>query len=232
MRLAEATDLQTLQGLRAPLSVRQFRRMLAGLEERDLLFRLERRVGGRARGSAGYVYGVGTAGHRLRSADETASTPRPWTPRPSWLQHALAAGRLYVVLRSLEAERRLTLETFETEPAAWRTFSDDGLTVTLKPDGFVVIEHGDFVDSFFIEVDCATESPATIARKCDVYRRYWLSGAEQRQHGVFPQVLWLVPSDQRRAVLARVFAAQGEARHLHAVDRYDRAAAILDEQPP
>jgi hypothetical protein len=232
MRLAMANDLQRLQELRSPLGVRQLRRLLARLHEREVLFRLDRTVGGRARGSAGYVYGVGRAGHRLLIPNDEVAGPRPWTPRPSWLQHALAAGHLFVVLRELETDKRLDLVRFEAEPAAWRQFVDEGPTITLKPDAFVVIEHGDFRDSFFIEVDCDTESPTTVARKCEVYRRYWSAGDEQRRSGVFPQVLWLVPSDRRLAVLNRVIDAQGEASQLHIVARYDRAHAVFNEQPP
>jgi hypothetical protein len=232
MRLAVASDLQTLQGLRSPLSVRQFRRLLAGLDERGVLFRLERTVGGRARGSAGFVYAIGASGHRLRT-DDGKPGPRPWTPRPSWMKHALAVGRLFVVLRALEERNRLQRVNFEAEPSAWRVFNDGGETVTLKPDAVVVADHDDFRDSYFVEVDCATESPATIARKCDVYRRYWRCGDEQRTTGVFPQVLWLVPSDRRRDVIAKVIAALREAKELHSVARYDQAASVFgDEEPP
>ncbi len=232
MRLAATSDLQRLQELRSPLSVRQFRRLLTRLHDLDVLFRLERSVGGRARGSAGFVYGVGRAGHRLRVPDGESSGPRPWTPRPSWLRHALAAGHLYVVLREMEADKRLDLISFETEPFAWRIFSDEGRQVTLKPDAFTVIDHGEFRDSFFVEVDCDTESPTTLARKCEVYRRYWNAGNEQQRTGVFPQVLWLVPSNRRLDVLKRVIDAQGEASQLHTAARYEKAHAVFDEEPP
>jgi hypothetical protein len=232
MRVAAATDLQRLQELRQPVSVRQFRRLLAGLNERRVLYRLDRVVGGRARGSAGYVYVTGSAGQQLLANESDASVRRPWTPRPSWLSHALAASHLLVVLRELEHDSVLLLRQFQTEPACWRTFTDADGKATLKPDAFVRVDQGDYTDSYFIEVDCATESPATLSRKCAVYQRYWEAGVEQEGHGVFPQVLWLVPSTARAAVLRRVVTGQGPDQALHAVATYDRAADIFREEPP
>jgi hypothetical protein len=136
------------------------------------------------------------------------------------------------MLRELEVDKRLELIRFETEPAAWRPFVDDGTSVTLKPDAFTVIEQGDFRDSYFIKVDCDTESPTTLARKCEVYRRYWGAGDEQQRTGVFPQVLWLVPSDRRLGVLNRVIAGQAEASQLHTAARYDQAHVVFTEEPP
>jgi hypothetical protein len=232
MRLAEATDLQRLQTLRESLSVRQFRRLLAGLTQREVLFRLERSVGGRARGSAGYVYGVGRAGQRLVRAESADAVRRPWTPRPSWLRHALAVSHLYVLLRELEDKHVVKLDAFISEPDCWRQFLGDEGRVTLKPDAFLLIEHGDFEDRFFIEVDCGTESPATLARKCSVYRDYYSSGVEQAQSGVFPRVLWLVPTDRRAAVLKSVVGKQESPDGLHAVARYDAVTDLLTEEPP
>lgn len=44
-----------------------------------------------------------------------------------------------------------------------------------------------------------------VARKCELYRRYWQSGIEQAQFGVFPRVLWVVPDQARADALVAVF---------------------------
>lgn len=229
MRLATASDLQTLQALRAPVPVRSFRGLLRRLDDQGVLFRLDRTVGGRKAGSAGFVYGVGLAGQRL-----LGERPRRlWTPRPSWLAHALASSHLYVSLRQAEAQRSLALERFEAEPICWRSFTlPGGGTIAVKPDAFVRLDVGEFTDSFFVELDMGTESPATLARKADVYADYRTAGIEQTEHGVFPWVLWLVPDEQRAAVVHTVIDRQGEAAQLHRVATQAQALAAFLSEPP
>jgi hypothetical protein len=150
------------------------------------------------------------------------------------LRHALSVGRLYLFLRQAEADKQLELLTFEPEPRAWRTFSGlQGDTTTLKPDAFAAYDSGDYTLSLFVEVDCGTESPATLSRKLDVYARYYGSGLEQQRHGVFPEVVWLVPNESRRAVVAAVVARQApQAQQLHRVALYEQAVTVFREQPP
>ena len=232
MRLASALDLQALAGLRGELKVRQFRRRLQLLHELRVLARLERRVGGTRAGSSGWVYALGVAGQRLLDPAGGVSVRRPWTPRPSWLGHALAASHLYVILKTAEHDGVLQLLQYQSEPQCWRSFDDQGQAVTLKPDGFARCELGDELVSAFIEVDCATESPATLGRKLEVYRRHWLTGREQSDHSVYPEVLWLVPTTARQRVLEKVVARQPvEAQVLHRVARYDDALQALTEPP-
>jgi len=235
MRVAQATDLQALQDLRAELHVRSFRRRLQRLTEERLLERLDRVVGGRRAGSAGFVYILGKAGQQLLAAEhEQPATRRPWTPRPAWLAHALAVSRLYVTLRQAEAAARLKLVTFEAEPTSWRPFvGSHGTPTLLKPDAFVLVEQDLFSDRRFIEVDCGTESPATLARKFDVYWRYFQSGQEQLQHGIFPSVLWLAPTKAREDVLQAVAKRQPtDAQPLHVVSLYANANQTFSEEPP
>ncbi|HVX18375.1 MAG TPA: replication-relaxation family protein [Acidimicrobiales bacterium] len=234
MRLASARDLQALQQLRAPLQVRSFRRRLQQLHELGVLARLERTVGGQRAGSAGFVYRLGSAGQRLLANEHGGAIQRPWTPRPAWLRHALAASHLYVVLRLAEAEQRLRLLDYQPEPLAWRRFQAvGGQAVTLKPDGFARYELPDALVSSFLEVDCASESPATIARKLGVYIACWQSGQALDSSGVFPETLWLVPDQRRRAVLQRVIDQHpAEARRLFRVGCYDQARQLFTEPPP
>jgi hypothetical protein len=127
-------------------------------------------------------------------------------------------SELYVTL--IEAVRSssggaVELVTFESEPRCWRPFTGiGGHTIPLKPDGFVRVGVDDFELASFVEWDRDTESLPTIRRKCDCYVRYWHSGTEQGAHGVFPQVVWLVPSQRRldgiRTVLHQ-FAVDAQA---------------------
>jgi hypothetical protein len=102
----------------------------------------------------------------------------------------------------------------------------------LKPDAFARFDVSVETASVFVEVDCATESPATLGRKCDVYHRYWLTEQEQDAHGVFPEVLWLVPSTARLQTMQKVIARQPpEAQALHRVALYDQALQAFLEPP-
>jgi hypothetical protein len=184
---------------------------LQQLHELGVLARLERTVGGQRAGSAGFVYRLGSAGQRLMANEHGGAIQRPWTPRPAWLRHALAASHLYVVLRLAEAEQRLRLLDYQPEPLAWRRFQAvGGQAVTLKPDGFARYELPDALVSSFLEVDCAIDSS-----------------------GVFPETLWLVPDQRRRAVLQRVIDQHpAEARRLFRVGCYDQARQLFTEPPP
>ena len=62
--------------------------------------------------------------------------------------------------------------------------------------------------SFFVEVDLGTHARPALARKFDVYRRYYASGREQRQRDIFPRVLWLTSTERRRAELVDVAGRQ------------------------
>lgn len=232
MRLASALDLQALAGLRGAIAVRQFRRRLQRLFALDVLARLDRRVGGAGSGSTSWIYALGLGGQRLVDPGDGTSVRRPWTPRPSWLNHALASSHLYVELRQAEASGDLKLLDYQPEPLCWRPIDDGEGVATLKPDAFARYEVGDFVASVFVEVDMATESPATLHTKLEAYRRHWLTDAEQVEHGVYPEVLWLVPTPGRQRVLGKVIDRQPEeTRALHRARLYDDARAAFIEPP-
>jgi hypothetical protein len=85
--------------------------------------------------------------------------------------------------------------------------------------------------SWFVEVDLDTERrPATIAAKCEAYRRYELSGQEQRQHEVFPGVVFIAPTARRAAAIRRVIARQPpSAQALFVAVTEDQALGALTE---
>ena len=101
-----------------------------------------------------------------------------------------------------EAHHRGVLDDLRVqyEPTCWRPL-DDGTGSALKPDLFIVIGHHDEDLVLLIEVDNGTEHAGALAWKLALYREHYASGREQRAEGVFPSVLWLVPSERRAAQL-------------------------------
>lgn len=227
VKAASGRQLQRLHFHGVPSAERQCRRFLARLVERRLLARLGRSVGGVRAGSAGWVYALDAAGQRL-AAPEQYRWRRPYTPGPLFLRHRLAVTEVYVGL--VEAERRGEVEVlaFATEPECWRR----GGGVRLKPDAAARLLLPNFEDVWFIEVDCGTEAPVTLARKCEAYRRYWQSGVEQERHGVFPAVVWLVPDPARYQMVVDVIARQpADSWPLYRVALHADATAVLTGRP-
>jgi len=81
-----------------------------------------------------------------------------------------------------------------------------GRDVILKPDAFVRLGSGPFEDSWWLEVDLATESSTVLKRQCQAYLSYLQTGREQHVHGVFPRVLWIVPDKRRGDLLKRAIS--------------------------
>lgn len=68
----------------------------------------------------------------------------------------------------------------------------------MKPDLFAITLCDSYEDRWFFEIDLATESPIKIIEKCQRYHQYYRSGLEQKQYGVFPLVVWIVPDGARK----------------------------------
>jgi hypothetical protein len=106
----------------------------------------------------------------------------------------------------------VSLIAIALEPECWREQPNTigGKPSILKPDLYAVTAINDgkdeYEDYWFMEVDLATESPATVIRKCEQYVHYWQSGQEQRTNGLFPRVVWLVPTDKRKESITRHIA--------------------------
>lgn len=71
----------------------------------------------------------------------------------------------------------------------------------LKPDLAVSTASVDFEDYWFLEIDLATEPPSRVVRACLNYEAYRRSGIEQRRLGIFPAVVWIVPTPRRKEIL-------------------------------
>lgn len=205
-------SVRQLERVHFPGQTRTARRVLAELSERRILARLARTVGGVRAGSAGYIYALDVVGQYLGEQGGPAHGERlrrPWTPGSRFLDHALAVSELYVQLVEQSRAGRFELVAFEAEPDSWRVFPHLGVATTLKPDGFVRVGLDDEEAWFFVEVDRGSESVRTVESKAKVYRSYWESGDEQDKHGVFPLVLWLVPSTKRRTEVRQAVQRAG-----------------------
>ena len=179
-------------------SARVTRRVLARLTGYGLLARLDRRIGGIRAGSAGHVYTLAPLGHRLLG---TATRKRRTEPTFGFVRHTLATTELATQLIEANAQGAIELLDLEPEPQAWRTHRVGLAEVTLKPDLYVRLNSGEYEFSWFIEIDCDTESSPTIQRKCHAYVDYRTTGVEQDARQVFPRVLWVAPDDKRAAQL-------------------------------
>jgi hypothetical protein len=208
-RVRVATSSQLMDLHLSEITTRRAQRKLASLVNRRVLARLPRVVGGPRAGSMGHVYALDVAGQRLADLATGARPGRPWPLGAGFLAHSLAVTDVYVRLVLAERAGSLRLARFVGEPGSWRTFiGPGGGRLVLKPDAYAVVLVGGYEDHWFLELDLGTESAPTLSRKCNVYRGYRRSGAEQARIDVFPRVLWLVPDERRAEVVRRVIRRQ------------------------
>ncbi len=183
--------------------LRAARRTLVRLTRWRVLARLERRLGGLGRGSTSWTYALDTAGQRLLADERGTAARRPHLPRPAQWQHALTVSEVYTLLAEATHGTAATIARWDGEPSSWRRYTGPfGEPLLLKPDAFVELDHPNFSDLFFLEIDTGSQSRPVIRSKLDAYRRYAASGIEQAaQGGVFPRVYFLTTSEQRHDVL-------------------------------
>lgn len=189
----------------APSQARIARRRIKRLADWRVLDPLPgRTVGGLHGGSDTLIYGVGSAGVRLL-ARRGQHQKRLGTPGARYVIHTLACTQLVVDLNLLAARGELEVIEVQQEPQCWRTFLGGmGARCALKPDLYVrVALPGSIYESrWMVEIDMATEASTTIRSKAARYLAHYRAGSEQREHGVYPWVLWAVP-DARRAEQVR-----------------------------
>jgi hypothetical protein len=169
-------------------------RTLKRLIERHYLARLTRPVGGDGGGSAQYVYQLGRAGWRL------LSRPGEYWPFRAVNLHALAVADCFVALTEADHAGDCALLGFEPEPACHMTVGAAQLT----PDASAEVGYRDqgVKLSCWLEVDRGTEHREVIKEKCV---RYWRA-YQQWEGEVFPSVVFVVPDEQRAAVIRQVIA--------------------------
>ncbi len=228
LNVASGQQLRRLHYADSDTGRRMARLELSGLVERRVLARLGRSIGGRRAGSEGWTYAPDVAGKRLVRPDQRRQW-EPWTPDSHHLRHALAVSEMYVQLRDLERLGTIDLESFDAEPKCWRFFhGPGGARLVLKPDAFIATATEAYLDSWFIELDRATEATTLILSKAKTYCRYWQSGREQITEGVFPTVLFVVPDDDRRLQLVGALSQlPAEHRHLFQVTTAESAVRSM-----
>ena len=205
------------------------------LTELGVIVRLERRVGGIRAGSDGFVFGLSGMGSAVLDLGETAPSRHRRMPETklAFHSHVLAVSELTVRLAEAARADAFSIEELRGEPGCWRWFSGvGGGQRALKPDAFLRVSVEEYELAAFIEVDLASESLPTVARKCAVYIDYWRSGAEQRLHDFFPRVWWLVPHARRLQAIADVLKRLPvDARDLFQVTQFDHAVRALTAVP-
>ena len=209
--------------------LRSATRILTKLHKYGLIQPLKRRIGGVRAGSASFVWTLREAGHELLRINEnnpTLSTRKQvFEPTFIFLKHTLAISELYTRLSA----KNLIKAVFE--PDCWRNYSTAfGVNATLKPDLYAVTASDKFEDHWFFEVDLDTEAPSRILRKCESYGRYYITGDIQKDLGVFPRVVWIVPDEKRKETLRR-YISEGlsEYTDLFTVIVFDELDSLIND---
>lgn len=227
-------------------ALRAANRALKKLHSLGLLNPLQRRIGGVRAGSGGAIWSITEPGHRLlhhltHDADPSGVVRRTRFREPSqtFLEHTLAVADVHLTVQRTTAGdppdgSEVTLAQVELEPACWRPYLGvGGVALTLKPDLAVVTRTEAFEDHWFFEVDRATEPPSRIIRKCLQYQDYYRTGREQHRLGVFPAVVWIVPTLARHAQLTeRLRADPTIDPRLFTIATVDQLPELLRDGPP
>ena len=193
-------------------------RAMRRLQGYSLVTTIHRRIGGTKGGSSGYVWSLTPLGARFMSLGiDGQPRKRSYEPSQHFVGHTLAVSELHVQLQGIEG---ITLSDIQFEPHCWRSFGG----TTLKPDLHAVTGNGDYEDSWFFEIDLATEAPSRVVAKCEQYEAYYRTNTEQAKHGVFPMVVWIVPDSRRKATL------QGHIAHSAAITHKGIFTFILPDE--
>jgi hypothetical protein len=215
-----------------PASARAGRRALKRLADWRIIDALPgRAIGGVRGGSDTLIYRVGAAGRKLlvRRGVELRRLP---APSERFIRHTLAITNVVVDLHVADQQGVLELIEVQMEPVCWRAFLGAGMARTiLKPDAFVrigVAVGSALEDRWWIEVDLGSEHVATLAAKARRYLAHDAEGSEQREHGIYPRVLWAVRDDNRSGQIATVLRGlPASSDGMFAICRLDEVAAFL-----
>ena len=219
-------------------ALRQTQRHLASLAQQRLLTSLERRVGGWQGGSAVTIWAATTRGQRLVAAEngEGEEVPRRQRPREvstTFLDHLLAITEVRTSIEEAVRQEADTEAMVALEPDCWRTaLSPSGQVQVLRPDLAVTITSPAYEDRYLMEVDRATENPGRVIATCWRYQEHQATTSQASDGGVFPLVVWLVPTDRRRHRLERAIAhSTGLLRDLFRVIRLDQLPTLIHGGP-
>jgi hypothetical protein len=115
----------------------------------------------------------------------------------------------------------------ELEPQSWRRLEDVGGADWLKPDMHVVLGVGDEAIHSFVEVDQGTEHSPALLRQLKQYEAAYRIGSIEAAAGVFPRVVWIVPTQARAEFISRLIRGRGLNSDLHAITLRPTALTVL-----
>ena len=178
------------------------------LNEKGYIRHLDRRIGGVRAGSGSFVWKINTKGMKyLKQKQMNLSITRQNNYEPTWhhLEHTLAISEIYVQLTELKNKHSIqSIDSFQFEPNCWRGWLDNHAgRMILKPDCYIEISLDNYLYNYFVEVDKNSESLTRIVNKSKQYIRYFNLNIEQKDTGIFPLVLWVVPDDKRKLAITR-----------------------------
>jgi len=190
---------------------------------------LPRRIGGMGHGSAVQVIALDSTGRRLLAARQAAAADEPQLravapPGERTVRHTLAVAELYTELSEQTRNIPARLTAFITEPACWWP---NGLGGYVKPDAFLTLEIQKIRYYWWIELDLATETLATVRRKALTYLDFVRRG-QLGPRGVIPRILISVPDTLRAGRIAQIIhALPSPAGELLTVTEHGQAATML-----
>ena len=183
------------------------RRIMTRLHDLGLVMTLERRIGGVRAGSAGHIYTLTPAGHRVLTILHNQPCPphvkKPAIPSTLFLAHTLAISDIYVALVETARRREFTVSSFTTEPACWQP---TGHGPYLKPDAYCVLATTTHQDCWWLEIDQATERLPRIRAKCRMYLDFLTHSGVGPDH-VPPRVLFTTPDTRRANTIKQAITA-------------------------
>ena len=181
-------------------ALRAANRNLKKLKNLGLINSLSRRIGGVRAGSNSLVWYITHAGERLLGLHNDTPCPAKcfFQPSPYFLAHTLAVAETAIRFIEISRTNNIQLSSIQMEPECWREYSDCGTAIPLKPDLYASVISGEYEDRYFLEIDLDTESISKVLEKCGRYHKYYRSGLEQEETGIFPLTVWIVPDVKRK----------------------------------
>ncbi len=230
VRLLSGAQLDRLlaePGLSPKTTGRVRRRIMARLTQLGLVTMLGRRIGGVRAGSAGHVYALTTAGHRLLAL--LGGAPSPARKQPShvpgdlFLTHTLTISGVYVDLIEHSRNSAFHVHSFVSEPHCWHPLGNGGY---LRPDAYVILRTGAVGHCWWLEIDTGTEIIPRLRTKIRAYTAYLTYGGVGPD-GVPPRVLFTTPDTERAHIITGLLGETAES--ITAITHAHAAAFMIGE---
>ncbi|HEX6579298.1 MAG TPA: replication-relaxation family protein [Actinomycetota bacterium] len=150
----------------------------------------------------------------IADAKDVRTSDLPWVPDSSYRSSKLLAHRLGVnayFCALAEASRVLQGHCLATwRPEHWvRTRAAE-----IKPDGFGRYLHPGGACEFYLEYDRATEASGALSRKLEGYLRLAAGWTREQELSGFPNLLVLVPEEEREEKVASAFRSAVAGHHV------------------